>query len=171
MAHGVAIDRRLAQGARVHIAEVAVRGVERCAYAVEGALDPVRRRFRTCAAIGRREDGPDALDRVEHGDVGHLVTAAQQGLAAPDMRIEPTQLVVAEVFEGVVTGEGVDAAPDEPVAGAADLVLGHDLNRSRVAFGTIALAVVGDLAHRVGVALQIGDTADHARDVPRHAGR
>lgn len=54
---------------------------------------------RTCAAIGRREDGPDALDRVEHGDVGHLVTAAQQGLAAPDMRIEPLQLVIAEVLK------------------------------------------------------------------------
>jgi len=138
---------------------------------VEDALDATRGGLVRRAVARRNEAGPDALDGVEHGDVRHLMPPAEHGLAAADVRVDAPQLLVGQVLEGVVAGERVDPAPHQAVAGATDLVLADDPGGARVALRPIALAVVGYLAHRDRAAFEVGDAADHARDVPRHLRR
>ena len=92
------------------------------------------------------EAWPDALDRIEHGHVGHLATAVKHGAAARDGQIEPAQLLVAQAVKGVVAGDAVDTADDQSVASAPDHRLGDVDNRTRIALGAVDLHVIGCLA-------------------------
>ena len=115
--------------------------------------------------------GPDGFDRVEHGDVGDQVPAAQHRVDPADLGIELHQVGRRERLETVVAGERVDAAELLSMQRAADLVDRDLHDGAGIAFAAVTLRMVARLAHRHRVAAQLAGAGDQLAAVDRHLGR